>query len=294
MNSRKPKEPRQHHFVPELLLRRWADDTGRIRAWRREKGPILSFPVLPKETARQRDLYAFEHLYPDDRQWIEREVLANNIEHHAEGALSTLVSAGPAALAPAAWVHWATFLVTMRVRQPEVVARLRREGREYIEAKLGAHCERYEALKGAAPEANLLEWARTHAPGRVLDFGIGVLPRLFRSKSIVGKILRMEWVVADLSGAARELLLSDRPLVAIGGIDEPGHLQFLPLGPRHAFFASPSPGVLAALRDAGPDRIVELCNDDVARQAVRFVYGSTDADWLHERLRLAPAGRGAC
>jgi hypothetical protein len=122
--------------------------------------------------------------------------------------------------------------------------------------------------------SNLLEWTEREFVGLVDDFGISILPGFIADPKYAELICGMHWWIEDVSAADMVLLTSDRPLWASTGLKMPNCLVALSLTPTRIFFASNRQDLRTALHSQGPDRLVSRCNETIATQAVRFVYGT--------------------
>ena len=81
-------EPRRHHLVPELHLKRFATTKGQVRVLHRED-PSRKFVTSLENVPVERDFYAVET--PDGRsQWVEKNLLGQ-IETDAAPAIGRLL-----------------------------------------------------------------------------------------------------------------------------------------------------------------------------------------------------------
>lgn len=283
--------PKHHHFVPQLLLRRWAGPDGRVTAWRRAPdGAVKSFRVLPSETARERGLYARDLVPPEERDSIEHGFFSTTVEARAGLAIEAALKSGLGCLDARQRFDLAVFMIASRVRLPENVHRARTEGRALIEAHLAEPDETFDRMS-TGPERNLFEWANKHRPAMVANFGIDVIPHVIMHGGALHKLLAMPWMLADVSQASVQVLLSDRPLVALEGIDHPMHVQALALGPRHILYAARSPETLERLAIRTPRELVRAFNQDVVGQALRFAYGESKPNFIGKYLLIPSGGR---
>lgn len=280
-------EPRKHHFVPEFLLKRWAGPSARVTAWQREpNGGVRSFPVLPTETAVQRDLYARRAGPPELRNAHER--LLNGIETRAAAAIKAAVSGDFKAISDQTRFDLAVFMVATHIRVPERVMHMRTEGRAVIEEFLSRPDPEFDRLN-TGPEQNFLEWTLNNKPEVVENFGIDVLPKLINGPSLQ-KLYAMPWMLAHFAKTSSEVLLSDRPFVIEYGIDHPLHLRTLPLGPRHVLFAATSYETLERLANCRHRDLLPVINRAVVARAHRFAYGRAQTGFIAKHLpRTLPA-----
>ena len=78
--------PRDHHFIPAFLLKQWAGQNGKLIEYAIKHGKVIAKPVGPHSTGYEFDLYAFNELASDVRQYIE-QVFFNYADNAASIAL---------------------------------------------------------------------------------------------------------------------------------------------------------------------------------------------------------------
>ncbi|MFG1270969.1 DUF4238 domain-containing protein [Xanthobacter flavus] len=281
--------PRAHHFVPQFLLRRWADADGRVQAWRWDGGQVRNFRVRPSETANVRNLYARELVPADERDKVERFLGA--LEARAAAAIDATVSGDFSLLPDEHLRNLAVFMIASHVRLPHHIDHMRAEGRRLVEEALSRPDPDFERLNTTSAR-NLLEWTRQHHPARIANFGIDTLPGVVLRGGSLDKLLKMKWMLSNFETTPFEVLLSDRPLVLYGGIDNPHHLQAFAIGPRHIIFAAPSGETLTRITRWLPRDVVRGFNQAVVGQCARFAYGRAEARFIEKFLpRSPPASR---
>jgi hypothetical protein len=221
------------------------------------------------------------------REDIEKIFFSRLIEAPAREAIDRLING----ITPLERDHWTSiilFFIASRVRTPENVARIRSQGRAFLERTLAEPDANFDLLKGESPARNLLEWAQLHVPDGLANWPIELLPRIVFDECLYNKFLKMEWMLVSLKPKDDfQALLSDRPVVAISSIDHPLHLQALPLSPMHILFASTSRSVLMALRKRRPSDVVKMLNESIVGQAAMFAFGQASPRFFE---RVLPRG----
>jgi hypothetical protein len=82
--AKQPKPPRNHHYVPQLLLRRFTATDGTLWVYDLEKTEI--YPAQPKSAAFIRDLYSRTGLDGNpDHAYIEH-LTANRVDKPGDAA----------------------------------------------------------------------------------------------------------------------------------------------------------------------------------------------------------------
>jgi hypothetical protein len=83
--------PRDHHFIPVFLLKQWAAANGKLVEYTIKRHKLIAKPVGPRSTGFEVDLYAFDELPPDVRQFVEEEFF-NYADNIAAIALERLLA----------------------------------------------------------------------------------------------------------------------------------------------------------------------------------------------------------
>lgn len=276
-------EQKNQHFVPKFLLKRWADESGKVLAWRRENGEVCCDPVLPKNAAVHGRLYTRAGSTPEDRTRIETKFFNEKIENPAAQAIKRIIDDGHD-IGDEDRITLARFMVAQFVRRPEVVKKVRDDGKVLIENELAAADPEFDRLKGTSSAKNLLEWVNTYDPTIIENFGIDMIPKIASDKEIIKKILRMHWLTLSAPEKSFEVIISDNPLVVFHGIDHSSHLQAFALDPRFLLFVSPSAEVIKSIQSRKPREIVAKFNKSVVSQATRFAYGRGERRFFDKHL----------
>jgi hypothetical protein len=276
-------EPKNHHFVPRLLLERWADKCGKILAWQRKNGISRCDSIRAENVAKVRHLYSRQATSPAERSLIESQFFSRIVEAPAAAAITRLIE-GDGRIGPAERVAITVFIISQRVRVPEVIERIRREGRVLAKHSLSVPDPDFDRLNSDTSANSLFEWAELHHPESLNNFGIDIVPELILHRPTLNKVHKMTWLLLRADNAPFEVLLSDRPLVAVRGIDHPEHVQAIPLGPRHILFASPSNAILKRIEMRAPRDVISNFNRSVVAQADRFAFGRAERRFFDRYL----------
>ena len=278
-------EPKKHHFVPVFYLKNWCDPDGMVPfSMRRDDGSILQGRVKPTETAFENRLYSYEKVPIEQRQALEKNFFGQEVDDRAAPVLMKLREGDVADLSVGERIDWIRFLIAMRLRVPEIVNDLRKAGAAELRRSLTEDHDEYLAIKDGDDASTLLEWTDREFVGLTDNFGMMILPTVITDPNHSALIDTMHWWLEDVSAANVELLTSDRPLWVSTGLKKPNCLLALSLNPTRIFFASNRREHQAALRTQGANRLVRRCNETIASQANRFVYGSAKVNFIDRRL----------
>jgi hypothetical protein len=279
-------EPTRHRLVPGFLLARFADETGRILAERRDRSRRLTLPA--SSAGVEAGSYTVAAARPRAR---ELDRLLAEIEARAADAVARLVS-GPFPPAPADRAALALFFAVQLLLGPghrAAVAQMAAALGEMIGAALEqieeAAADDDEATPGEPPadaEADVL----VH-DGETLPVSLASLPRLARALS------DRTWQL--LRFPSRSLLTSDTPVVVWSRPGTAKPYQVGPatadeirvaLDPRHALVLARHAPAGEVVRDLG-ERHARALNRTVAEAARTWMYYHPESDPL-ERVELSP------
>lgn len=134
--------PKRHHFIPQMMLRHFADDDGQLWFWRRsfEKGDVRK--AGPQNLFVEKDLYA--QLLPDGAKDVALEEFFAQMEAHGAQFIAQIADAirnnQRPKLDAGAWEFWDLFFYYLMKRAPGVI--------EAIAARMGFD----ERIRTAADE----------------------------------------------------------------------------------------------------------------------------------------------
>ncbi len=208
---------------------------------------------VPDATGYVHGLYSVPGLLPEDAQYVERKFMAR-IDSGAAVALEWILDGTnpPGDLPDRLKVRWAQFLYSMTFRAPNVIERMQRTMDDRVAAG---------ALK--QPEIPF-------TPAEVF-------PSMLTSRFALGELLSMRWTVCTLHPPTYRLLASDRPIIMTNGLMQPNDHIALPISPHSFFLACRSDNFFREVSARNEQALAETINDNVAKQAINFVYAFDDS-----------------
>lgn len=119
------------------------------------------------------------------------------------------------------------------------------------------------------------------------DRALAIVQKLVDDPNVGGRVLNAHWHVKTLGEHDGTLVLSDRPLIRVRGVEHPGALWVLPLTPKAAFVAANHTENIRRIIDVPSARFAKELNASSVQQAERFVFSvlPNSAQWLEKRLR---------
>jgi hypothetical protein len=215
----------RHHYIPQFLLRSWAENTtdGKIEVFRLDLKHIPSSRLTPKHTGYEENLYALTRpiVAGMDQQAVEKQFL-RHVDNLGARVRQKLDGEGLRALTLDDRTDWARFIMSLRIRQPNVVEMLRNMATDRFRETIKTRPEEYEELAGVDDPPTLEEWTEKTFPGLIENFGLSIFHKLVDNPKIGDKILKMKWWVWDFSEVPYDLLIADHPCIFTTGIDDPG------------------------------------------------------------------------
>ncbi len=251
---------------------------------RTEDGSILQSRVKPSVTAFENRLYSYEKVPEERRQAVEKLFFAAEIDDKAASIYPKILVGDLANLSEEERIVWTRFLIASRLRVPEIVHDLRTDAAEELRRNITEEPEEFRAICGEVDDKTLLEWTERNYVGLIDNFGMMILPGIITDPKHTEIIANMHWWIEDVSRASVRLLTSDRPLWVSAGLMKPNCLLALSVSPNIIFFASRNRDLGIALNHQGPNRLVRRCNESLASQAVRFVYGRAEPAFIDRCL----------
>ena len=67
--ARSSTRPKRHHFIPQMMLRHFADDDGQLRFWRRDFAEGDVRETTTQSLFVEKELYTLKHL-KTQRPWL--------------------------------------------------------------------------------------------------------------------------------------------------------------------------------------------------------------------------------
>lgn len=274
-----------HHHLPRFHLAKWSDANGQVVRWGRvrETGKITRRLLAPDATAYVPDLYALQDVPKEKVHAVEQKVFGT-IDGRAAQILDLLIERGATALDYESRQFWALYLNASVARVPHNVSAISKQARELLVKILSEPDEAFNAAKGDAPEATLLEWVENHAPAQLSNSGMMALTSFLGLKRPIERLLSFECFVRDVGGSSRSLLIGDEPFGRVGDLYQSNCLVRIPLSPGRAFFATNSRRIAESIKAMSDRKVVNASNITSVSSAKKFVYGEAEETFIDRYL----------
>ncbi len=280
----------RHHYVPQFLLRSWAEGTKdqKVEIFRIDRPDLPSSRRAPEYTAFCDNLYSLDRdaVAGLSKHDIETRLL-KNIDNEAARVIQNLNKSGFQNFSRKNAFEWARFLVSLVVRQPDLVQEIRLEATAVLRQELANNPEEYEVLISKEDPPDLTSWTERQFPGLIENAGIPLIAEIINDERHGPAILRMKWYLWDFSSTAFDLMLGDNPCVLINRAGDSQSLVALPIAPRKAFFGVGTESVFSALRRVTQRELATRLNESTVFQARTRVYARNDLPrrFIENRLR---------
>ncbi|MCH9752507.1 MAG: DUF4238 domain-containing protein [Alphaproteobacteria bacterium] len=270
----------RHHFVPQFLLGAWSEGSGdeKFQEFRVDLDGIPTYRRVKKATAYQDNLYALTkpEIAGMSQHAVETHLL-RHIDNYAARVRTRMLQNGLKSLSLAERCDWVRFIMSMRLRQPDIVHKLKTESADHLRRTLATQPEKYQALAEDDDAPTLEEWADDKFPGLIENFGLSFFHELVDKEEIGTKILHLHWWLWDFTGTKHDILLADNPCIFTGAIDEPELIVALPISPSNAFLATRGDQTANMLRQLNPSTLATRLNESSVLQARARIYARNTA-----------------
>jgi Protein of unknown function (DUF4238) len=275
----------KHHYVPEFYLKKWADPDGRVPHYRWLNGRVILGRRAPEYIGFEPDLYAREHVPPEERHKVETHFFSV-LDSRAAIIHGRLVRREQFTFTDEERMDWAIFLAAANARTPDMIAHLKKTMSEAVRANLlSTDPKEVEKALGYKPPFTLLEWTEKHFPDQIANFHLRMLLKYLTRQELVQQFMGMDWTIHEVQSRHKELLTCDRPLWYFGKPEHPKFALMMTLSPRTVFIAANTIDLANKMAATPSMRLARLINESVFNRAFERVYGRTTLEYATKYFR---------
>jgi len=265
----------RHHFIPRFYLQRWASTTdGKLFRYVRDyRRKVVVAARSPKNAGFGWDLYRIPGVPDEVKNQIER-VFMHQVDTTAAELAADLVSDSKSvAMNGRQRSILARFLLSLILRNPEEISKLKLKIRSGWDVELAGLQEAYEAeiWQPGLPES-VSEYEAQVAPFAAEQTALKIATTLIEHERVRNFISTMNWAIVDVGMTGKSLMTSDRPVVMTNGFGQPdGHIV-LPISPNRLLVAATIPNTIDWITGMSRAVLVREMNRKVVGQAVGEVF----------------------
>ena len=238
---------------------------------------VHSTRKVPKSTGYEDDMLALTRDTIGQRSKHDIEtVVLQQVDNDASLVRERLQNRQLQSLTHDEQCAWVRFIMSLRIRAPEVVHDLISQSETELRRSLANNPNEYVELADANDPASLEDWTESKYPGLIANFGLTFYHDLLNDDAVGNNLLRLKWWVFDVSNAPNPLLLGDRPCIFFGGIDDPNLAVALPIAHDKVFIATRGQMLGHSLPRVKPSELVRRVNDATVAQADKYIYARDD------------------
>jgi hypothetical protein len=291
--AKPPKPPRNHHYVPQLLLRRFTAADGTLWVYDVVKSEI--YPAQPKSAGFTRDLYS--RMGSDgspDHAHVEN-LLAQRVDKPSDAAIRRLLAKEDLFTMGPPWNDFLIFVAAQLQRTPAFFDRMSKlmepTAQESLERMAKNDPKFRDRVRQSALARGITDEQIEQQLQRAASGGIRVKPTkdfvvsmsLALVYGIFEDLRQMTWQVATLAGSDPDLILGDHPVLPVVpkgervGLQHPAIHVKLPLSPRVAAVGNWNLQTTYATFHNGE---AEKINAETMRHTRRFFFASHRSEKL--------------
>jgi len=264
----------KHHYFPIFYQKRWAGADGRVCVYSKQHKEVKAIRRHPDRIGFEYDLYTIPGVEFEVASHLERRFFLQT-DNDASQALAKLESNPKEPLDNRLRSGWSRFVMSLVHRGPDEVALFFRQVAEHIEAAERRFEENYETLR-LPTDPDTFEEFRLKRPSNPAGRATAMLiQRVIDSEFVGNHLNKMTWTIIS-PPSSYPLLTSDRPIIMTNGLSKPDSHLALPIGPRRLFIAANQQKIVDDIATTKPDELATLVNDQIVKQARRFVIGTDD------------------
>jgi len=272
------------HYIPVFYLKRWVGNDGQLYVYCRPHNKVNVYKKHPDATGYVEGLYTITGADARTERHLEGQFF-RIADNDAAVALGILETGRTAELDLHMRSAWSRFVMSLLHRNPEAVSKLKTQAASAAAQAADEFRKNYATLRQPTDPETYEQYPHKPLEHYAAQAAVLHMQGLMDHKLIGKQLNQMTWDVLPLR-SRRSLLTSDRPLVMRHGMALPDFHLVLPIGPGALFIAANDPRFAGVLSQGGPDKLVAAVNDQIVRQARKFVWGRDERQLRFVERRL--------
>jgi len=205
------QESRNHHFVPQFLLRPWCNK-GLLHGywWDTRQDKLACKKNGPKSFCWHRDLLRLR------TRNVQRDAIETNIfqdiDTRGAKARNRLMESGPSGLSEDERCDFVRLLLSLEARRPVNVRKIR-EGRQFLVDSIDNNPGMRAIMAAEGLVETPSEYYERETGIFLEDDALTIIQSLVDNPKVGGKLINAHWLIIQLGRFDGSLVLSDRPLI---------------------------------------------------------------------------------
>ena len=263
----------RHHYVPQFLLRRWINASGKLHTFAIRNGGLVRSQLTPKYTGYEPGLYAIAaNVFGLSKDHIEKKLFAP-IDDRAAKVLEKLERRER--ISEDEHIAWIFFLAAFLVRQPATLDFLRAEGMDQVRCQLANR----DAATLPKNWPTTEQWLDANFPGGLEAASLtAFLPRMIAHPQVMDAFTNTKWWIREFEPSTPKLLLSNMPIHTENPLKDDNFSIRLPISPDRIFFGTRSADTEQFLARLPSTDLVERVNRTTLASSTGLIWASTGED----------------
>lgn len=222
--QKKPNDPKDHHFVPKFILKRWCAP-GRTTFWRYRRDPngdISASSCGVKGVGSVDYLYTLEidglSITDSSSPKLETEFFSP-LDNDASLIFEKLIAEGVDDLTPEERLTWSRFVRSLLERSPTRLSEIRAElPEDFLQCIFNEFEKRFMAGSDRLRIKRILD--KTNRSAFVRNSILQAVIRHINEPDFLEYIAQMHWVILELPEGSEHFLTGDTPVIVNEGDKE--------------------------------------------------------------------------
>ncbi len=271
--------PKNHHYVPAFYLNHWGkpEDESRykeVQCFGFQDGKFIVSRKRTKSICSLEGLNLRESVQAAEVYKIEKFLA--DVDTKASEVHLKIIKAGPKSLSDEERSAYTSFLLSLKIRQPDAVKRMREYGDDFVVKELSdpSFLKEYrESTNNLDVPESPIDFMKQQIPDMIPNFGIDTMARIVSGENnskFHNLFFNMIWFTKDFS-VSSSIITCDNPHYSSEGLSHPKCIFAFPLTPTRFLFAVHSHEIRRKILKANSKYLADILNKTMAHQAFNRV-----------------------
>lgn len=277
-------ENQNHHYIPKAYLKRWSihnPDTKEVWRYGFKNDRFISKKGSVRSVCSELDLY--KRISVPEKEYVIETEFFKKLDDKANRVILKLIEKGILDLTAEDRFNLVAFILSLILRRPDSVRAIKKLSEErflsfFTDTEFISKFLEAQKVEENHPNTPM-QYILSNHRGLFDNFGIDRIPSMvvgINNHTFHEILLNMKWHIRDFSNCRDFLMTSDNPIYNINGLSHMDCQFAFPLSPTKAFFAFNRKDLYWKLIAEPADKIVEVLNEAVVKQAHNWVIDVDD------------------